>query len=93
MSFLLAGVFAFSVGLVATGYLLTTGRTAVATWWSVAGLAIGLTVMIAGTHSLGGIVAACAGVLIGYAVTTIGAVGATLLPASAGPREPTVALA
>jgi O-antigen/teichoic acid export membrane protein len=78
MALLLGGVFAFSVGLVATAYLLTTGRTAIATIWSIAGLVLGLVVMVAGTAPLGGIGAACAGVIAGYALTTVGVVGASV---------------
>jgi O-antigen/teichoic acid export membrane protein len=85
MALLLVGIFAFSVGLVATAYLLTTGRTAVATLWAVVGLAVGLLVMVVGTPSFGGTVSACAGVLVGYTVTTLGTVGASLFRVSAGP--------
>lgn len=93
MALLLVGIFAFSVGLVATAYLLTTGRTAIATVWAVAGLAVGLLVMVVGTPSLGGTVSACAGVLVGYTLTTLGTVGASLLRVPAGPTGPALALA
>ncbi|TFC36642.1 hypothetical protein [Cryobacterium sp. TMT2-14] len=70
MALLLIGVFAFSIGLVATAFLLTTGRTMVATVASIAGLVTGLVVMLVGTPAWSGSGAAVAGVIAGYSVTT-----------------------
>jgi len=78
MALLLAGVFAFSIGLVATAFLLTTGRTAVATVASVVGLVIGLVVMVMGTPALTGSGAAAAGVIAGYSVTALTVIAASL---------------
>ncbi|MEB0001328.1 MULTISPECIES: lipopolysaccharide biosynthesis protein [Cryobacterium] len=77
MAFLLIGVFAFSISLVATAYLLTTGRTRVATAASVVGLVVGLIVMVAGTPVLTGSWAAVAGVISGYTVTAVWVIAAS----------------
>lgn len=92
MALLLAGVFPFSVGLIATAYLLTTGRTALATLWSVGGLVVGMCVMAAGTPLLGGVGATCAGVIAGYTLTTLGVVGASVRRVRTVDARPAAAL-
>jgi len=79
MALLLIGVFAFSIGLVATAYLLTTGRTRVATYASVTGLVVGLGTMVFGSPVLSGSGAAAAGVIAGYTVTAVWVIGASLM--------------
>jgi O-antigen/teichoic acid export membrane protein len=79
MALLLIGVFAFSIGLVATAYLLTTGRTRVATYASVTGLIVGLATMVIGSPALTGSGAAAAGVIAGYTVTAVWVICASLM--------------
>jgi O-antigen/teichoic acid export membrane protein len=79
MALLLIGVYAFSIGLVATAFLLTTGRTRVATYASVTGLVVGLATMMFGAPALTGSGAAAAGVIAGYTVTAVWVIGASLM--------------
>ncbi|PJJ61727.1 O-antigen/teichoic acid export membrane protein [Compostimonas suwonensis] len=65
---LLGGVYVFSIGLIASSYLITTGRTAQATVASLLGFAVGILVMLAGLLWWPGSLAACYGVLAGYVV-------------------------
>ncbi|WP_104131999.1 lipopolysaccharide biosynthesis protein [Cryobacterium sp. M91] len=80
MSMLLAGIFAFSIGLVATAYLLTSNRVVSATVFSITGLAVGLGTMIVVTPLWTGTIAASIGVTVGYTVTALGVVVVSLLP-------------
>lgn len=75
---LLAGVFLFSVGLIASSFLITSGRTVLSTWAGVAGLVTGLVVMVTAAPASGGAVAASLGVLVGCAVVAVVAVAASL---------------
>jgi O-antigen/teichoic acid export membrane protein len=76
---LLAAVLAFSITLVVNAYLQTVGRTAQATLASLAGLIVGLVVMVV-LVLVGwwGPLAAAGGVLFGYLLTMLLAVGFAL---------------
>lgn len=78
LQLLLAGSFLFSVGLLASSFLITSWRTVAATWASVAGSLAGIAVMAVSTGALGGAVAASVGVLAGTSVTAVAAVAISL---------------
>ncbi|MEL4319005.1 hypothetical protein WJX64_08325 [Leifsonia sp. YIM 134122] len=90
---LIAGVFLFSVGLIASSFLITSGRTVRSTWAAVAGLVTGLIVMTATAPSIGGALAASVGVLVGCAVVAVIAVAASVpipraMPVAVGGSRP-----
>jgi O-antigen/teichoic acid export membrane protein len=83
---LLAAVLAFSITLVVNAYLQTVGRTAQATLASLAGLVVGLVVMVV-LVLVGwwGPLAAAGGVLFGYLLTMVLAIGFALARNSVRP--------
>jgi len=77
---LLAAVLAFSITLVVNAYLQTVGRTAQATLASLAGLVVGLVVMVVlALVGWWGPLAAAGGVLVGYLLTMVLAIGLALV--------------
>jgi O-antigen/teichoic acid export membrane protein len=84
LQILLAAVLAFSITLVVNAYLQTVGRTAQATLASLVGLAVGLVLMVV-LVLLGwpGPLAAAGGVLVGYLLTMVLAIGFSLARTSA----------
>lgn len=78
LQLLLAGSFLFSVGLLASSFLITSWRTVGATVASIAGSLVGLAVMALSAGALGGAVAAAMGVLAGTAVTALAAVAISM---------------
>jgi O-antigen/teichoic acid export membrane protein len=75
---LLLGVFLFSVGVIASSFLITTGRAVSAAVAAGIGTACGLAVMLAAAPALGGSVAAGWGVAAGSGVTAIAVVASSI---------------
>lgn len=78
MQQLLVGVFAFSVGLVANAFLITSGRAGIATVISGIGLVAGLVSTLIFSALLAPGFGATLGVVVGYTVAAIGLVGWSL---------------
>ncbi|WP_159600169.1 lipopolysaccharide biosynthesis protein [Agromyces humi] len=68
---LLLGVFLFSIGLIASSFLITSWRTLAATISSAIGLVLGVAAMVGTSASLGGAVAAAVGVIVGTAASAL----------------------
>jgi O-antigen/teichoic acid export membrane protein len=84
LQILLAAVLAFSITLVVNAYLQTAGRTAQATLASLVGLVAGLVLMVVLVlFGWSGPLAAAGGVLVGYLLTMVLAIGFSLTHTSA----------
>lgn len=82
---LLVGVFLFSIGLIASSFLITSWRTLSATVAAGIGSVLGIVVMAATSAALGGAVAAALGVIVGTGTSALLSVGCSFrLP----PRPP-----
>lgn len=77
---LLLGVFLFSVGVIASSFLITTGRTVAAAVLAGVGTALGLLAMVVLAPLIGGATAAGWGVVTGAGVTVIGVVILSVRP-------------
>jgi len=89
LQILLVAVLAFSITLVVNAYLQTVGRTALATLASLSGLVLGLVVMVVlALVGWSGPLGAATGVLAGYLLTMVLAIGFALTrtPVRAVPR-------
>lgn len=79
MQLLLVAMYFFSIGLIASSYLLSTHRARTSTICSAAGSILGLAVLVGGGGMLGVAQAAAAGVLVGYGVSAVAAIAVSLL--------------
>lgn len=75
---LLIGVYLFSIGLLATTFLITSWRALTATIAATIGTVVGVAFMALGAASLGGAMAAAIGVVVGTAITAVIATVASL---------------
>ncbi|WP_460943198.1 lipopolysaccharide biosynthesis protein [Okibacterium endophyticum] len=78
MVLLLIGVFLFSVGLIATSFLISTERTRQSSWCALAGTIIGVAVTAVTSVPLGAPIAAGIGVIVGYALASVSLIAVSL---------------
>ncbi|RXZ72058.1 lipopolysaccharide biosynthesis protein [Agromyces albus] len=86
MRLLLIGVFLFSVGLIASSFLITSWRAMPATIAAGVGSVLGILAMAVATPGLGGAIGAAVGVIVGTAVSAALAVGWSLRTPTAPSR-------
>jgi O-antigen/teichoic acid export membrane protein len=84
MQILLVAMYFFSIGLIASSYLLSTHRARTSTVCSAAGSVLGLVVLVGGGGVLGVAQAAAVGVLVGYGVSAVAAIAVSVLGAPLG---------
>lgn len=93
MQILLVAMYFFSIGLIASSYLLSTHRARTSTICSAAGSVLGLAVLVGGGGVLGVAQAAALGVLAGYGVSAVAAIAVSVLSVplrESRRREPSV---